>query len=122
MATLQFNNEDELFRPANSNSKFGIFELGHGFGKSVDSNAEAIFLKAITHLVKVKDAAMHRATAAFRRIQACAEPFEIRSLAAIHFDPQETSWRNLEGMFRAPLDGFRKILRRDLTEGEIDSR
>jgi len=102
-------------------AKFWIFKFAQGLGESVDADAEAVFLKAITHLVQVKDAAVHRAAPAFWRIQTSPEPFEIRSFAAIHFDTQKTCGGEMKRVFRTPLDGLCKILRRNLTERKINS-
>src|SRR5437762_11254399 len=62
-AALELHHDDEFFRGTDGDAKLGIFELAYGFGERIDSDAQTVFLKAVTHLVKIKDAAVHRAAA-----------------------------------------------------------
>src|SRR5277367_5739508 len=70
--------------------------------------------------MKVESATVHRSTAALRRVESCAQPLEIGSVAPVDSDLEETSRRELQRMFRLTLDGLGQLLGSDLSEREVD--
>src|SRR5438309_4647383 len=67
----------------------------------------------------MKNTAVHGTAAALGRVEPGAEPLEIRSVATIYFDIDETGGRDLQGVFGLAFDGFGQLFRGDLSEREV---
>src|SRR5580658_900525 len=72
--------------------------------------------------MKIESAAMHGTPPSFGRVEACAKPFEVRSVSSIHRDFQKARRWQLQSVLRLALYGFRQFLRSHLAERQIDGR
>src|SRR5260370_939916 len=122
VAALEIHDDSQILSAADGDSKLRVFQLGERFGERIDAHAEALLLETVAQLVEIEDAAVHRAAAAFRRIQPGAEPFEIGGVAAVDLDVEPAGRSQLQRVFGSALDGLGQFFARHLTQREVNGR
>ena len=121
-AALEPTDDGHFIRSLDRDAKFQFIQLGHGLGKTIEAEAEAIFFKAVTQFAQIENAAVHRAGAAFRRKKPRPKPFEIGGFPAVHFDLEHFRRRQVQRVFRQLFDGLGKIVGSFKAKSDVNSR
>ena len=104
LSSRQPRNQRHFVRRLDAHAELRRLQGPKLFGERVHAQKESVLAESIPQFAQIEGPAVHRSATPLRRIEPCAEPFEVGAVPPVHDDIEPCGRRVVQRVLRLALD------------------